>query len=78
MSEPDETPSPMPRLGPCGICGWHPDQRHRVRDAIFERLVAGEDIGQVCEDYEYTPDEVMALHLDIDANLVEMIEEARS
>lgn len=72
--EDDDYPAPpIPRLGPCGICGWHPDQRHRIRDAIFERLMAGEDLDDVCMDYAYTPDQIMALHLDIDRNLVEMI-----
>lgn len=66
-------PCPSPRLGPCGICGWHPDQRHRVRDTILSRLLAGEPAGDVANDYGWTPDEIMALHLDIDANLVDMI-----
>lgn len=71
----DETPTatPIERLGPCLLCGWHPDQRHRIRDAIFERLVGGDDIEQICEDYEWTPDQIMALHLDVDENLIEMI-----
>lgn len=65
-------PSPIPRLGPCGLCGWHPDQRHRIRDAIFDLLLAGEDPETICEIYEWTIPEIRALHYDIDTNLAEM------
>ena len=70
----DYPPPPYGRLGPCGICGVHPDQRHRIRDAIFERVAAGEDIEDVCRDYDWTPDQAMALHLDIDRTLCQYID----
>lgn len=45
----------FPRLGPCGICGTPGlDQRHRVVDAIAERLAAGEGPEEVAEDYGLT------------------------
>jgi hypothetical protein len=65
-------PSPIPRLGPCGICGWHPDQRHRILDAIIDRLLAGEDLDDVCDDYEWTPQEIRGLYYDVTTNLAEM------
>lgn len=71
--EDDLPPPPIGRLGPCGLCGWHPDQRHRIRDAIFDRLVAGDGIEDICRDYEWTVDQVRALYYDVDVNLVEMI-----
>ena len=66
---------PIPRQGPCGICGWHPDQRHRVLDAIIDRLLAGEDIESIEFDYGWNADQIRALYYDVDANLVEMIRE---
>lgn len=65
-------PPPIPRLGPCGICGWHPGQRHRTVDAIVERLVAGDDINSICDDYEWTADQIWALYMDVTTNLAEM------
>ncbi|MGL4297537.1 MAG: hypothetical protein ACRCW4_00495 [Candidatus Neomicrothrix subdominans] len=70
------TPPPLPRLGPCELCGTHPDQRHRIRDAIIERLLADEPATDVCADYDWTPAQFLALVEDIDANLIEMIQPA--
>lgn len=56
-----EIPPPMPMPGPCGICGWHPDQRHRVRDAQWERIIAGEDVTDVARDWAWTPEQMLAL-----------------
>lgn len=46
----DET---FPRNGPCGFCGdTILGARHRVIDAITERLRAGEDEDSVAGDYD--------------------------
>ena len=66
------TDSPIPRLGPCGVCGWHPDQRHRILDAIVEQLIAGDNIDQICDDYNWTADQIQALYDDFTTNLAEM------
>lgn len=39
-----------PFAGPCSCCGWL-DSRHRVADAISSRVIAGDDPGEVAEDY---------------------------
>lgn len=39
-----------PHPGPCGICGG-PDARHRMADAIVERVQAGEPAERVAADY---------------------------
>lgn len=45
----------FPKRGQCLICGVPgEDQRHRVVDAIAERVVAGDDEEQVAEDYGVT------------------------
>ena len=41
----------FPELGPCGICGTGLDQRHRVLDAICDRVSAGEAEEDVAADY---------------------------
>jgi len=45
---------------PCGLCGY-PDSRHRVVDAITERLFAGDDPGAVADDYALTTCEAWEL-----------------
>uniref|UniRef100_A0A6M3LRX6 Uncharacterized protein n=1 Tax=viral metagenome TaxID=1070528 RepID=A0A6M3LRX6_9ZZZZ len=40
-----------PYNGPCCLCGEGSDQRHRVADAIVERVAAGEDAGAVWGEY---------------------------
>ena len=35
---------------PCAFCG-HPDQQHRVRDAVVSRFLAGESIQSLGDDY---------------------------
>ena len=40
-------------IGACAFCG-HPDARHRVIDAIQERLMAGDDRAETLEDFGYT------------------------
>lgn len=51
----------FPKVGPCGICGTPGlDQRHRVVDAIADRLAAGEWSHEVAEDYGL-PLEAMAV-----------------
>ena len=37
----------------CAFCG-HPDSRHRIVDAIAERVAAGEPQDQVLHDYGWT------------------------
>jgi exoribonuclease R len=39
--------------GPCLFCG-HPDQRHRIVDAIKERTDAGEPMDEVLHDYGWS------------------------
>lgn len=39
--------------GPCLFCG-HPDQRHRIVDAIKERTNAGEPMDEVLHDYGWS------------------------
>ena len=66
------TEPPIPRQGPCQICGWHPDQRHRILDAIIDRLLADEDLDDICADYEWTRDQIRALYYDVTTNLAEL------
>lgn len=40
----------MPFNGPCGICGGD-DARHRVTDAIVERVNSGEWVEDVARDF---------------------------
>lgn len=48
--------------GPCGLCGVKGlGARHRVVDAIAGRLAAGEDPGEVAEDYGVRPEAVGAV-----------------
>ena len=42
---------------PCEICGY-PDRRHRVVDAIWHRIGAGEDPHTVLADYVGTNDPI--------------------
>lgn len=42
----------MPFAGPCGLCGG-PDQRHRVIEAIVERVQSGDSPEEVANDYGY-------------------------
>lgn len=42
--------------GPCVFCGF-PDSRHRVVDAIEERVETGESWEDVLRDYGWTRDE---------------------
>jgi hypothetical protein len=71
MDDDQHAPPPMPRLGPCGVCGSHPDQRHRIRDTQWERLIAGEDPTELAAEWDWTPEQMLALWHDIDTNLVE-------
>ena len=66
-------PSPIPPLGPCRVCDWHPDQRHRIRDVQWERLILGEDPTELAAEWDWTPDQMLALWQDIDAELVARI-----
>jgi len=52
-----------PFRGPCGLCGG-PDARHRMYDAINERVRAGEGEEDVAEDYGMAPDVVLAIAAD--------------
>ncbi len=45
--------------GPCAFCG-HPDARHRVADAVVERVKAGEPIDEVAHDYGLDPQRLAA------------------
>ena len=49
-----------PYRGPCGICGG-PDARHRLADAIADRLRAGESAEAVALDYEVQAGVVCAI-----------------
>lgn len=40
----------MPHYGPCGICGGS-DARHRVLDAVAERVRAGDTPFLIAEDF---------------------------
>ena len=40
-----------PHNGPCFLCGPGSDQRHRVADAIIERILAGEPASDVWGDH---------------------------
>lgn len=55
----------FPKLGPCGICSTPGlDQRHRVVDAIAERLEADEDYPEdVAGEFGVTPEAVEAVAL---------------
>lgn len=46
----EEAAQLMPYRGPCELCG-HPDARHRVADAIADRIAAGEPVDEVLADY---------------------------
>ena len=50
----------MPLHGSCGFCGG-PDARHRVIDAMIERVNAGEDENSVALDYEVPTSFVLRL-----------------
>ena len=54
MSGPIPLPAPIAEWvggrGPCGLCGG-PDARHRVLDAIAERVTAGDTIDDTAADY---------------------------
>ena len=41
----------LPPRGPCGLCG-HPDARHRICDAVAERLRAGDTVADIATDYD--------------------------
>lgn len=42
-----------PKLGPCLMCGVPGvDQRHRIIDAIAERVATGDDERDVADDYD--------------------------
>ena len=53
-----------PFTGPCAFCG-HPDSRHRITDAIDERVVAGEASGDVVGDYGLSWVEYVSISLDV-------------
>ena len=52
-----------PFRGPCGLCGG-PDARHRLYDAVAERVAAGEDEDQVARDYDEGAQWVLAIVAD--------------
>ena len=73
IDEDELPPPPILRLGPCGICGWHPDQRHRILDAIIDRLIADESIEEISSDYYgWTAAQIRALYYDVQDNLAEL------
>lgn len=47
-----------PYRGPCAICGHSDDARHRVYDAVQDRVQAGDDEQAVAEDYGIAVDAV--------------------
>lgn len=47
-----------PPAGPCAFCGL-PDRRHRLLEAVGERVRVGEDPAAVAEDHDLTIDAVM-------------------
>lgn len=54
----------MTHPSPCAFCGF-PDQRHRVVDAIEERIEAGESADWVLSDYGYSLEEFEALRAEV-------------
>jgi hypothetical protein len=54
----------FPELGPCGICGSGLDQRHRVLDAIYDRVAAGETPDEVAADYHVPVEAVETIMAD--------------
>ena len=50
----------FPFRGPCGLCGG-PDARHRVWDAMLERVAAGDDSADVAADYGVSEQAVAAV-----------------
>ena len=46
--------------GPCGLCGFH-DARHRVYEAIEDRLHAGESAESCADDYDLPLADVLAI-----------------
>lgn len=51
----------FPRRGPCLLCGVPgEDQRHRVVDAVAERVRAGDGEEEVAEDYGISLEAVRA------------------
>jgi hypothetical protein len=57
---PPEIDAAVPYSGPCGLCGGI-EARHRVLDAIAERVRAGEPVADVAEDYGKTEAVVAAI-----------------
>ena len=55
---PPDVDAAIPYSGPCGFCGG-PEARHRVLDAIAERVHAGEPVADVAADYQQ-PEAVVA------------------
>ena len=55
IDEPMDSPPEIPEVpsGACVICGG-PDADHRTVDAQMERVIAGEPIFRVAEDYDRT------------------------
>ena len=49
----------FPDTGPCCLCGHRMGARHRMADAVLERLRAGEVWWEVAEDFGLEP-EVLA------------------
>jgi hypothetical protein len=50
----------------CALCG-HPDYRHRITDAIEERLETGEDEAVVLADYGWTRTEYEQVKAEVEA-----------
>lgn len=49
-----------PHRGPCGLCG-DPDRRHRVADAIVDRVRAGDSEEDCADDFGVTEADVRQL-----------------
>lgn len=53
----------------CQLCG-HPDSRHRMLDAMWGRMRAGEPIEEVLLDYQLTLREFVALTVEVGVEVV--------
>jgi hypothetical protein len=61
---------------PCAFCG-HPDQHHRIKDAILSRFLAGESIDRLAHDYGSPSHDNSFRHVQIEEWLRQAVREQR-